>query len=114
MKLVIYLAYLLSSLVFFFLMTRPPPRSTQARTLFPYTTLFRSSVAFRSLVDPSNDVRAIGAQPTRSEEHTSELQSHGLISYADFCLKKKKTARTHMSEALVNSAFSTINSINTI
>src|SRR5213596_4328436 len=30
-------------------------------------------------------------QAKRSEEHTSELQSHGLISYAVFCLKKKKT-----------------------
>src|SRR5213596_4424243 len=33
---------------------------------------------------------ASGASWTRSEEHTSELQSHGLISYAVFCLKKKK------------------------
>src|SRR5213596_3811256 len=71
---------------FFFLMTRRPPRSTQDRTLFPYTTLFRSPAAGARL--------ACIAPPWhpawRSEEHTSELQSHGLISYAVFCLKKKK------------------------
>src|SRR5213596_3901238 len=71
---------------FFFLLIRRPPRSTQDRTLFPYTTLFRS---------PGPAARPPGAPPRsppagRSEEHTSELQSHGLISYAVFCLKKKK------------------------
>src|SRR5213596_3909534 len=74
-------------LFFFFLMIRRPPRSTQDRTLFPYTTLFRSpsprAVTWRS-PSPSSPARR------RSEEHTSELQSHGLISYAVFCLKKKK------------------------
>src|ERR1051325_6813725 len=73
--------------VFFFLMIRRPPRST----LFPYTTLFRSMRA---------DARGFVSQPlvsilmpvfdTRSEEHTSELQSPYVISYAVFCLKKKK------------------------
>src|SRR3546814_1071705 len=73
----------------FFLMIRRPPRSTRTDTLFPYTTLFRS--VFRSL-----DHRAIGAErepaglQDRSEEHTSELQSLMRISYAVFCLKKKK------------------------
>src|SRR5213596_3901712 len=72
---------------FFFLMIRRPPRSTQDRTPFPYTTLFRS-------LWPSTRGRSCGARDTRrsfrrSEEHTSELQSHGLISYAVFCLKKK-------------------------
>src|ERR1043165_10123098 len=69
---------------FFFLMIRRPPRST----LFPYTTLFRS----RKL----NYVGKVGTgfnadliEELRSEEHTSELQSRGLISYAVFCLKKK-------------------------
>src|ERR1043165_10039603 len=72
-------------MVCFFLMIRRPPRST----LFPYTTLFRSRVGVlhadaglwqRALV-------AVGFAP-RSEEHTSELQSRGLISYAVFCLTK--------------------------
>src|SRR5213594_4312066 len=76
---------------FFFLMIRRPPRSTQAFTLFPYTTLFRSrwrSTRGRSSRRPSR----AGAR-RRSEEHTSELQSRTLISYAVFCLKKKKQRR---------------------
>src|SRR5213076_3623641 len=79
-------------LVFFFLMIRRPPRSTRLVTLFPYTTLFRSDDA----------VRHRGAAPrrparhhaVRSEEHTSELQSLPTISYAVFCLKKKKKTNT--------------------
>src|SRR5210317_1477265 len=74
---------------FFFLMIRRPPRSTPYPTLFPYTTLFRST----SVVKPPPPVRraqrGIPAR-SRSEEHTSELQSHSEISYAVFCLKKKK------------------------
>src|SRR5216117_4335111 len=84
--------------VFFFVMIRRPPRSTQGRTLFPYTTLFRSC-GYRS--------RArwrIGARPSsgcrRSEEHTSELQSPFLISYAVFCLKKKNTLPSHGKRTL--------------
>src|ERR1043165_10022530 len=78
-------------LLFFFLMIRRPPRST----LFPYTTLFRSGDAVRHEAG-----RACGAAVAqfrnRSEEHTSELQSRGLISYAVFCLKKtKKHNATH-------------------
>src|SRR5210317_2546230 len=71
-------------LFFFFLMIRRPPRSTPYPTLFPYTTLFRS---------PRWWIGAPRAPPRptwRSEEHTSELQSHSEISYAVFCLKKKK------------------------
>src|ERR1051326_9398661 len=68
----------------FFLMIRRPPRST----LFPYTTLFRSSsagpVPKRMAILPFD-----GMLVKRSEEHTSELQSHSFISYAVFCLKKK-------------------------
>src|ERR1051326_9266518 len=69
---------------FFFLMIRRPPRST----LFPYTTLFRSprGLGSRPLWQEVGDA----CHPTRSEEHTSELQSHSFISYAVFCLKKKK------------------------
>src|SRR5213594_4882919 len=73
---------------FFFLMIRQPPRSTQAFTLFPYTTLFRSPGR-----PPSPGRGPLGPPPGttgRSEEHTSELQSRTLISYAVFCLKKKK------------------------
>src|SRR5213075_3606359 len=71
---------------FFFLMIRRPPRSTQQGTLFPYTTLFRSPRQCRrerGVPHPTERAR-------RSEEHTSELQSRLVISYAVFCLKKKK------------------------
>src|SRR3546814_1188550 len=77
----------------FFLMIRRPPRSTRTDTLFPYTTLFRSSwgakpIAWRS---PSRrPQRRSRSVATRSEEHTSELQSLMRISYAVCCLKKKK------------------------
>src|SRR3546814_7291697 len=104
-------------------MIRRPPRSTRTDTLFPYTTLFRSSriaaptassaapkrlIALRSaspsprwisascpsgLIEPTHSAftRVCGASALRSEEHTSELQSLMRISYAVFCLKKKKT-----------------------
>src|SRR3546814_7168143 len=71
-----------------------PPRSTRTDTLFPYTTLFRSddlpgTLEDRNdgLPDATKDVLDPGP---RSEEHTSELQSLMRISYAVFCLKKKK------------------------
>src|ERR1051326_9278064 len=69
---------------FFFLMIRRPPRST----LFPYTTLFRSTAFGAS--DEESDHPEDQPDDSRSEEHTSELQSHSFISYAVFCLKKKK------------------------
>src|SRR5213596_1574517 len=76
---------------FFFLMIRRPQRSTQDRTLFPYTTLFRSlRAAGHRCARPRARRSRRGNHGRRSEEHTSELQSHGLISYAVFCLKKKK------------------------
>src|SRR3546814_16355711 len=98
--------------VFFFLMIRRPPRSTRTDTLFPYTTLFRST-GHRSGVAPEEPLAKVPAQcrrgdgverfelqaerprlrvdpQSRSEEHTSELQSLMRISYAVFCLKKKK------------------------
>src|SRR3546814_1005002 len=104
---------------FFFLMIRRPPRSTRTDTLFPYTTLFRLVRAVdmtsgrHALVERSRDFvlvpwrsvmeRHIGKSVSgivrdggigwtfgRSEEHTSELQSLMRISYAVFCLKKKK------------------------
>src|SRR3546814_4222283 len=100
-------------------MIRRPPRSTRTDTLFPYTTLFRSCrhkngrpflllalrnkpkrrepYASRIAVHQStSDKERCRAAPhhhpcqLRSEEHTSELQSLMRISYAVFCLKKKK------------------------
>src|SRR3546814_2516382 len=76
-------------------MIRRPPRSTRTDTLFPYTTLFRSARPSPRSTRPGNNASSvpncsaitIGA---RSEEHTSELQSLMRISYAVFCLKKKK------------------------
>src|SRR3546814_6364968 len=81
-------------------MIRRPPRSTRTDTLFPYTTLFRSLVADRTARSDSRR-KATGLPrhrrdkhyrrcASRSEEHTSELQSLMRISYAVFCLKKKK------------------------
>src|SRR3546814_2336246 len=91
-------------------MIRRPPRSTRTDTLFPYTTLFRSLVP--DLVAPGALFRPVRelhdhvgeaeipidrqqqiAERGRSEEHTSELQSLMRISYAVFCLKKKKTKK---------------------
>src|SRR3546814_1927111 len=79
-------------------MIRRPPRSTRTDTLFPYTTLFRSHRPFSRRSPPacreataarrSDPIRPDG--DSRSEEHTSELQSLMRISYAVFCLKKKK------------------------
>src|SRR3546814_2333565 len=102
-------------------MIRRPPRSTRTDTLFPYTTLFRSFQAAldaevpvqpvalrfardgRRVIDAGfhegesfvhNIVRLLGKAPMdRSEEHTSELQSLMRISYAVFCLKKKKNKK---------------------
>src|SRR3546814_8189183 len=92
--------------IFFFLMIRRPPISTRTDTLFPYTTLFRSELpGLRNL--PIRHRRALRRRPFsfraslcrnapnsfRSEEHTSELQSLMRISYAVFCLKKKKKTK---------------------
>src|SRR3546814_2479887 len=88
----------------FFLSIRRPPRSTRTDTLFPYTTLFRSAGGRnspQSSIPVSGSGRAavllslrvlccLATTRERSEEHTSELQSLMRISYAVFCLKKKK------------------------
>src|SRR3546814_14497973 len=78
--------------VFFFLMIRRPPRSTRTDTLFPYTTLFRSAAQQQHRTPAKALERRPQVDPglPRSEEHTSELQSLMRISYAVFCLKKKK------------------------
>src|SRR3546814_11426102 len=102
-----YIYCLITTTSFFFLMIRRPPRSTRTDTLFPYTTLFRSSdvealAHFLAGLEIGNafgrDIDRIagaGIAPRagRSEEHTSELQSLMRISYAVFCLKKKKKIR---------------------
>src|SRR3546814_7928348 len=102
-------------------MIRRPPRSTRTDTLFPYTTLFRSTER-RSMVmseeekkltayheaghalvglampkhDPLHKVTIIPrGRALRSEEHTSELQSLMRISYAVFCLKKTHKHAQH-------------------
>src|SRR3546814_7520160 len=105
-------------------MIRRPPRSTRTDTLFPYTTLFRSRRHHqqdrRVLVPRHQGRRRYSARPHcphggggagckapdpgagrqgRSEEHTSELQSLMRISYAVFCLKKKKATFTTRNEA---------------
>src|SRR3546814_3822687 len=95
-------------------MIRRPPRSTRTDTLFPYTTLFRSEdmrVILGEVAHPHDAVQraarleaVAGADfghaqrqvefGSRSEEHTSELQSLMRISYAVFCLKKQMKAYT--------------------
>src|SRR2546430_17210344 len=88
--------------VFFFLMIRRPPRST----LFPYTTLFRSvSAAFRMLSDAQTSTLVLTGDAgvgkstlaalmyrhlERDRKSTRLNSSHSQISYAVFCLKKKK------------------------
>src|SRR3546814_20382214 len=89
-----YVVYVCDGLymIFFFFMIRRPPRSTRTDTLFPYTTLFRSTGG-RSAPPAARHrcpLSATGPHTRRSEEHTSELQSLMRISYAVFCLKKKK------------------------
>src|SRR5215217_8322823 len=75
--------------LFFFLMIRRPPRST----LFPYTTLFRSGAPRlrppRRTARPARGPRA-GCARTRSEEHTSELQSRQYLVCRLLLEKKKK------------------------
>src|SRR3546814_12679994 len=95
----IFFSSLAISLFFFFLMIRRPPRSTRTDTLFPYTTLFRSRHIARESSGAGRAGSAPAAErPTRSEEHTSELQSLMRISYAVFCLKKKKNNRNNVTK----------------
>src|SRR2546430_7454436 len=85
-------------LPFFFLMIRRPPRST----LFPYTTLFRSQLLGLHDLPPDvrpdggaaadADVDAVDAIPDGEDRKSTRLNSsHSQISYAVFCLKKKRT-----------------------
>src|SRR5437016_8964727 len=98
--------------IFFFLMIRPPPRST----LFPYTTLFRSPVAFQSIAAMRLDSDVLmlpvwfprtavamplpagfGRSTQRSEEHTSELQSLTNL-VCRLLLEKKKKKKKHKNK----------------
>src|SRR5690349_23772619 len=78
-----------AAILVFFLMIGRPPRST----LFPYTTLFRSSStsgASRGCLRPSG-WRGMASSPMRRDRKSTRLNSsHVEISYAVFCLKKKK------------------------
>src|SRR3546814_8395726 len=111
--------------IVFFVMSRRQPRSTRTDTLFPFTTLFLSGVQHVGIARERHRlaivrggqgarlglvvrherlaVRAVPgrhlmAPPERSEEHTSELQSLMHISYAVFCLKKKKKETKRQKE----------------
>src|SRR3546814_1594701 len=103
-------------------MIRRPPRSTRTDTLFPYTTLFRSTnhSSFRLLavsLNHSGLLKSMGPDPRsrstvnrsrcegRSEEHTSELQSLMRISYAVFCLKKKKKQTQTQNKNILNKTY---------
>src|SRR3546814_11911153 len=95
-----FVCSLLAVFFIFFLMIRRPPRSTRTDTLFPYTTLFRSyrsrngllryGLALFRATDSIRQTHCRFPATARSDEHTSELQSLMRISYAVFCLKKKK------------------------
>src|SRR5215204_7456642 len=94
-------------LLFFFLMIRRPPRST----LFPYTTLFRSAVPVTARLPVYEDVLEDGE--CRSEEHTSELQSHSDL-VCRLLLEKKKTKtensmpQSHRTYKKIRTASSTV------
>src|ERR1044071_4389267 len=81
----------------FFLMIRRPPRST----LFPYTTLFRSTEALANMPRPRklrSEMLTSARAPSvveRSEEHTSELQSRVDISYAVFFFNDTATTEIY-------------------
>src|SRR2546422_10045822 len=95
------ISHTMRNYIFFFLMIRRPPRST----LFPYTTLFRSRRPHdreRGVVDAQAPERIERAAQQRARVHADDPavrqdrkstrlnSSHGYISYAVFCLKKKK------------------------
>src|SRR3546814_1534417 len=118
-------------------MIRRPPRSTRTDTLFPYTTLFRSAgrrqQALLQVARPGRRRHGAGCQCRRhgggfrasgrpaggrwhgrSEEHTSELQSLMRISYAVFCLKKKKKYRNHSDTSVKYKTHTTTSKSKTI
>src|SRR4030043_618689 len=74
---------------FFFLMIRRPPRST----LFPYTTLFRSSPLLRARPGHARPAPDAHLLPGEDRKSTRLNSSHGYISYAVFCLKRREHER---------------------
>src|ERR1035441_10734525 len=92
-------------IIFFFLMIRRPPRST----LFPYTTLFRSGCLgqFPAKLIEGFGLAGVGKRDRKSTRLNS---SHLGISYAVFCLKKKKTIqKNQLNRALVMLLNSVVN-----
>src|SRR5437763_16269790 len=79
---------------FFFLMLRRPPRST----LFPYTTLFRS--LYGPVIDHFNDLHHLTRAGGGDRKSTRLNSSHRCISYAVFCLKKKRNKKGGITEKL--------------
>src|SRR2546430_12706414 len=99
--------------IFFFLMIRRPPRST----LFPYTTLFRSDVIPRGALCPEGCALRFcrcptlsegWVRPSRSEEHTSELQSQSNLVCRLLLEKKKKRSTSSTSLSLTHSRRKTL------
>src|SRR2546430_13466134 len=103
--------FLLSYFLFFFLMIRRPPRST----LFPYTTLFRSLRIHHELgAEAAADVRRHDPQlifietqhghekAAQDRKSTRLNSSHSQISYAVFCLKKKKKSTSSLPHCSVS------------
>src|SRR2546422_11084409 len=89
-------------LLFFFLMIRRPPRST----LFPYTTLFRSPHSPHNGCEPDG-LQCPCTEPgerqdeeERDRKSTRLNSSHGYISYAVFCLKKKKKKKDNYDNTI--------------
>src|SRR2546429_4134125 len=95
-------------------MIRRPPRST----LFPYTTLFRSDrrrtlSLFQTSRDRRGTASAGGGVGGRDRKSTRLNSSHGYISYAVFCLKKKTDAHQHHFSSL-RSVSQTLTPIHTV
>src|SRR5207248_10763135 len=113
----ILLPFALLLLLFFFLLIRRPPRST----LFPYTTLFRSSsgpspgpasssATMRREPEParptsSSTARARSPSAASDRKSTRLNSSHRTISYAVFCLKKKNQHKIHHNTSTERSEF---------
>src|SRR3546814_1946438 len=109
-------------------MSRRPPRSTRTDSLLPSTTLFRSVMVaavadWRATIIPTIAVPVVllgtfGMMSmlgySRSEEHTSELQSLMRTSYAVFCLKKKKILIISMIYTAISNEYIFLDHILTI
>src|SRR2546430_8793722 len=91
-------------LFFFFLMIRRPPRST----LFPYTTLFRSLAVLRPIkivltnIPAGETIECVATNNPQDRKSTRLNSSHSQISYAVFCLKKKKKHEPPNPHPLLN------------